>query len=109
MGLTVIFRNWWCTYPPGSLNSSIWVKNLRARRTVLEKNKKKKKSTTEYEQYSKIVAFSSATQSSIARDCKRELKAATRGTLGSLAMFYWVSNEGEQWQAYQRLFLLPRF
>ena len=46
----VLFRNLWYTYPPRSIHCSIRVKSLRAKRAVLEK----KKSTTKYEQYSKI-------------------------------------------------------
>ena len=38
-------------------------------------------------------------QSSIARDCERELKTASRDTLGGLTMFNWVCEEGAQWQA----------
>ena len=36
--LSAFIRNWWYTYPPRSLNSSIWVKSLRAKRAVLERN-----------------------------------------------------------------------
>ena len=45
------------------------------------------------------MAFLRSTQSGIARDFERELKAASRGTLGGLAMFHWVCEVGEQWQA----------
>ena len=39
--LTNLFiRNWWYTYPPRSLNSSIWVKSLRAKRAVLDSTEK---------------------------------------------------------------------
>ena len=34
------------------------------------------------------MAFLRSTQSSIARDCEREFKAASRGTLGGLTMFH---------------------
>ena len=51
-----------------------------------------------------------AKQSSIAQDCERELKAASRGTLGYMASFNSVCEEAEQWQACTNgLFLLPRF
>ena len=55
----MIIRNWWWTYPPRSLDCSIWVKSLRAKRAVLEENSKeiKSKKTSlplKYEQYSKI-------------------------------------------------------
>ena len=33
----LVIRNWWYTYTPRSLNCSIWVKSLRAKRAVLEK------------------------------------------------------------------------
>ena len=46
-----------------------------------------------------LLAFLRSIQSSIARDCERELKEASRGTLGGLKMFYWVFEEGEQWRA----------
>ena len=46
-----------------------------------------------------FLALLRATQPSIARDCKREFKASSRATVGSLAMFYWVCKEGEQLQA----------
>ena len=40
-----------------------------------------------------------STHSSIARDFERDLKAASRGTLGGLTMFHCVCEEGKQWQA----------
>ena len=45
------------------------------------------------------MAFLRSTESSIARGCETELKAASRGTLGGLTMFHRVCEEGEQWQA----------
>ena len=35
-----IFRSWWYTNSPRSLNSSIWVKNLQAKRAVLDSTEK---------------------------------------------------------------------
>ena len=52
------------------------------------------------------MAFLRSTQSSIARGCERELKAASRGTLIDLTMFHWVCEEGEQWQACTNVLLL---
>ena len=51
-------------------------------------------------------SFLRSTQSNIARNCERELKAEARGTLGGLAMFHWVCEAGEQWQAYTNGLLL---
>ena len=53
------------------------------------------------------MAFLRSTQSSIARDCEREFKAASKDTVGSLTMFHRVCKEGGKWQAcmHQRPFL----
>ena len=56
-----------------------------------------------------FLAFLRATQSSIARNCERELKVPIRGTVGSMTRFHLVCEEVEQWQACTNgLFLLPR-
>ena len=50
-----------------------------------------------------------ATQQSTERDCERDLKAASRGALGSMTRFHWEFEEGEQLRAFTNgLFLLPR-
>ena len=59
------------------------------------------KSTTKY-------VFLRATQSSIARGCECELKAAPRGPLGNMTRFHILFEEGEQRQACTNgLLLLP--
>ena len=82
-----IFRNWF-TYPPSagkySTNKTSTAQEFdrTAREFILAKKR-----------------GMASTQPSIARYCEREFKAASRGTVGSLAMFYRVCKEGEQWQA----------
>ena len=101
----IMFRNWWYTYPPRSLNGDVWEKSAseasstNKTRNILEK----------YLLKNDFLAFLRATQSSISRDCKREFKAAIRGTLGSIARLHSVCGEVAQWQACTNgLFLLPR-
>ena len=91
----VFIRIWWYTYPPRSLSSSIRVKSLRAKRAVQNTRKaalaaiqRGKFDRTARDFFLALLAFMCSTQSSIARDCERELKAASRGTLGGLAMLH---------------------
>ena len=71
-------------------------KRLQKSTKIIERSKQYSKNT-----YLKneVLAFLRATQSSIARDFERELKAASRDTLGSMKRFNLVCEEVEQWQA----------
>ena len=113
-----IFVIWWYTYPPRSLNCSILVKSVRAKRAVQKKVLEKRRPPRNLivnlvVQRRKLfcviayragnlfalLAFLRSAQPSIAQECGCELKAAPRGTLGGLTMFHWVCEEREQWQA----------
>ena len=92
-------RNWWYTCPPRSLNYRIWVKSLREKKAVLEIPRNTDFYIKSTRDLKRGLAFLRATQSSIARDCERGFKAASRGTVKGLTSFHWVFEEGEQWQA----------
>ena len=78
-----------------------WKAALAARspRKSTTKNEKKRAVLENYFLKNEFVAFLRAKQSSIARDFERELKAASRGTVRSLAMFHRVCKEGGKLQA----------
>ena len=46
MPIYSFIRNWWYTYPPRSLNCSIWVKSLRAKRAVFGSTEKVRSKTS---------------------------------------------------------------